>query len=88
MNEPFEWHDLCRKHCDSFDEAFELVKSPGMSLMFDTAEHVLRRKLDEGYELVEPVKVHHLSIQEYDGPCTFVGPWMIELQMTARIRKL
>lgn len=88
MSEEFEWHDMCRKHCGSFDEAFGVLQSPGMQLMMDNCRWVLQRKLDEGYELIEPEKVHHLTLTEYTGTLEGLGPWFIELQITARLRKL
>ena len=88
MSEDYEWHDMVRKNCASFDEALALLASPGAPLLFDGYKGILQRKLDEGFELTAPTKVHHLSIYEYLGDSKFMGPWIIEYQVVARIKKL
>ena len=80
MNEPQEWHDLCRKSYPSLAEAQAavLVVAP---LMFQSSEAVFNRKLLAGFEVVIPLRVVYITTRSDGGG-------YIEMRTVATLRKI
>ncbi len=93
MNQPEQWHDLCRKRINTIKDA-EKEMPQALAVLTKTAQAILNRKLFQGYEALEPMKRERVwlvkVVESIKSPVTGAGTGAVFLEVyhTCSIRKL